>query len=172
MKNIKFIVFALLTFSAVSFKPAEELKWYGFNEGYELSKKTGKIMLVDVYTDWCGWCKRMDRDTYAKSEIIQAINKNYIPIKFNPEIEGVSYNFEGNTYTGMQLLSVIGNNQINGYPATVFLYPKEKKMNLVSGYYDATRFQTVLSSVVESFAPVVTEKKSESETKSQTSKKK
>jgi len=41
MKNIKFIVFALLTFSAVSFKPAEELKWYGFNEGYELSKKTG-----------------------------------------------------------------------------------------------------------------------------------
>jgi uncharacterized protein YyaL (SSP411 family) len=171
MKNIKFIALAMLTFSAISFKSADELKWYGFNEGYELSKKTGKIMLVDVYTDWCGWCKRMDRDTYAKSEIIQAINKNYIAIKFNPEIEGASYNFEGNKYNGMQLLSVIGNNQINGYPATVFLYPKEKKMNMVSGYYDAARFQTVLSSVVESFAPVA-EKKADTETKSQTGKKK
>ena len=29
------------------------------------ARRTGKIVMIDVYTDWCGWCKRMDRDTYA-----------------------------------------------------------------------------------------------------------
>jgi thiol:disulfide interchange protein len=63
------LVIPFLILSA--FKPAQtpapkaELKWYGWNEGYAKAVKEGKIVLVDAYTDWCGWCKKMDRDTYS-----------------------------------------------------------------------------------------------------------
>ena len=95
-------------------KTESELKWLGFNEGYSLAKKKNKIMLVDVYTDWCGWCKRMDRDTYTKADIIESLNKDFVVIKFNPEVQNMSYEFEGKKYDGQQLAGVISNYQING----------------------------------------------------------
>jgi thiol-disulfide isomerase/thioredoxin len=55
--NIKILGLLLLTTVASSFKSADEIKWLDFNKGYELAKKKKKIMLVDVYTDWCGWCE-------------------------------------------------------------------------------------------------------------------
>ena len=69
---------ALLAFGNISMKKADEIKWLGFNEGYALAKKKNKIMLVDVYTDWCGWCKRMDRDAFAKNDISSIVSKDYV----------------------------------------------------------------------------------------------
>lgn len=153
MKNVKLYAAVLgLFLLTTSFKPVTELTWMGFNEGYTLAKKKNKIMLIDVYTDWCGWCKRMDRDTYEKTEIIDALKKDFVVIKFNPEIANAVYKYEGKEYTGQQLAGVISNNQINGYPTTIFLQPKTKKQNVLSGYYDANRFKGVLENVVTEFA--------------------
>jgi thioredoxin-related protein len=154
MKKIGFILLVATFIINSSFAPApavEELKWYNFDEGYKIAQKKGKIMLVDLYTDWCGWCKRMDRDTYAKTEIIGAINEDFIAIKFNPEITGVTYTFEGKKYTGDQLANVISQNQLSGYPTTVFYYPKAKKTNVVGGYYDASKFKDILANVKTDF---------------------
>lgn len=152
MNKIKLATAIIFTFAISSFKPANELKWLEFNEGYALAQKTGKIMLVDVYTDWCGWCKRMDRDTYAKEEIIQAINKDFVPIKFNPEITNVQYTYKGKKLDGYGLMAELANNQIRGYPATVFVQTEDSKMELVSGYFDATRFKPVLERIALSHA--------------------
>ena len=141
-------VFFLLT----SFKPASELTWMGFNDGYALAKKKNKIMLIDVYTDWCGWCKRMDRDTYEKAEIIEILNKDYVVIKFNPEIQNAVYKFEGKEYNGPQLAAAISNNQINGYPTTIFHSPKNKKTEVLSGYYNPERFKPVLETIAADFS--------------------
>jgi thioredoxin-related protein len=151
MKKISFILLAATLLISTSFKKADELKWYNFNEGYKLAEKKGKIMLVDLYTDWCGWCKRMDRDTYAKSEVIGVINQDFVAIKFNPEITGVSYTFEGKTYTGDELARVISKYQLSGYPTTVFYYPKDKKTNVVGGYHDANAFKGILNGVKNEF---------------------
>lgn len=153
MKKIGLILFAATFFISTSFKKADELKWYNFDEGYKLAQKKGKIMLVDLYTDWCGWCKRMDRDTYAKSEVIGVINEDFIAIKFNPEITGVTYTFEGKTYNGDELAKVISKYQLSGYPTTVFYYPKAKKTNVVGGYFDAVKFKGILESVKNEFKP-------------------
>lgn len=157
MRTVKtFALFVSVVLLTAGFKPANELTWMGFNDGYALARKKHKIMLVDVYTDWCGWCKRMDRDTYEKPEIIEALKKDFVVIKFNPEIPNVMYTFEGKQYNGAQLAAVISNNQLTGYPTTIFMYPKDKKMNVVSGYYDAGRFKGVLESVVNEFKPAKT----------------
>lgn len=144
MHKIKLVVLALVTIMATSMKSSEEIKWMDFNQGYELAKKKNKIMLVDVYTEWCGWCKRMDRDAYAKPEIAELVGKDFIAIKFNPEIEGVTYTFEGKSYTGPQLAQVISNNQINGYPTTIFMNPKAKTSEIMVGYKNAEQLKPIL----------------------------
>ena len=79
MKKIAILLSVFITIIGIySFKPInDEVKWMNFNEGYTLAKKKNKVMLVDVYTEWCGWCKRMDKDTYAKPNIANELNKNY-----------------------------------------------------------------------------------------------
>ncbi len=150
MKNILFVIAmsGLLVFSGSFKKPTEELKWYDFNEGYQKAKKSKKIALIDTYTDWCGWCKKMDRDTYTKSQIIEKINKNFVPIKFNPEIKDVRYTLEGKEYTGMELLSVISNKQQSGYPTTFFIITKKNRVMIEVGYQDATQFSATLDKIL------------------------
>lgn len=143
--KLKIAGIALMFFILTSFKAGEEIKWLDFNKGYELAKKKNKILLVDVYTDWCGWCKRMDRDAYGKANIINAVNADFIPVKFNPEIAGMTYTYEGKSYTGEQLAGVISNYQINGYPTTVFYYPKTKKTELLVGYRNAEQLEPILA---------------------------
>ncbi len=147
MKKIVFAFLALIYISNSSFKHEEGIKWLGFNEGYELAKKKNKIMIIDVYTDWCGWCKRMDRDAYAKEEIISIIKKDFVPVKFNPEIEGVKYVYNGKSYNGQELAGVLSNFQINGYPTTIFVYPKANKSEIVVGYKNAEQLKPILEDI-------------------------
>lgn len=152
MKKASLLFTLAFLLVATSFKPASEIKWLGFNEGYALAKKTKKIMLVDVYTDWCGWCKRMDRDAYGKSEIIDMVSKDFVPIKFNPEIEGVTYTFNGKTYSGGELAGAISDYKLSGYPTTIFIQPKNNKKNIVVGYKDAAMMKDVLTSIKSELA--------------------
>ena len=152
MKKISFVLFLAFITITNSFKPAAEIKWLGFNEGYALAKKNKKIMLIDTYTEWCGWCKRMDRDTYAKSEIAELINKDFVAIKFNPEVNA-TYTFEGKTYKGTELASVISDNQISGYPTTIFIQPKTVKKKVIVGYKNAEQMQGELSAAIAELNP-------------------
>ncbi|MES2690850.1 MAG: DUF255 domain-containing protein [Bacteroidota bacterium] len=146
MKKFSYILLVSFFILSNSFKPAEEIKWLDFKTGYETAKKKKKLMLVDVYTEWCGWCEVMDRETYAKSEIAAVINESFVPVKFNPEVPA-EYAYEGKNYAGKDLQGVISNYQLRGYPATIFINTKTKKTSLVSGYKNPQQFTEVLNGV-------------------------
>jgi uncharacterized protein YyaL (SSP411 family) len=148
----KILLAVVIAFVVTAFKADNaEVKWLDFNEGYAIAKKKNKIMLVDVYTDWCGWCKKMDRDAYAKPNISAIVNSDFVPVKFNPEITNVTYSFEGKNYTGEQLAGVISNYQISGYPTTIFIYPKQKKSEVVVGYKNADQMAPILAEMKKKF---------------------
>ncbi|MDZ4757647.1 MAG: thioredoxin family protein [Bacteroidota bacterium] len=105
-----------------------KITWVDFNEGYAKAKSEKKIALIDCYTDWCYWCKRLDKDTYTDSSIIGLVNSKYVAIKFNPEKTDVKYTIDGKTYNGMELLSILSNGQSSGYPTTFFINTKGNKM--------------------------------------------
>lgn len=151
--KIKIIALLLFAFVAASFtfQQENEISWMDFNKGYALAKKKNKILLVDVYTEWCGWCKKMDRDAYAKSNIIEAVSKDFVAVKFNPEVQGVVYEYQGKKYNGEQLAAAISNNRINGYPTTIFLYPKTQKSEIVVGYKNAEQMEGVLTEIKKIF---------------------
>ena len=146
---------AIITLFGLSQVHAQELNknqavnFLSWNEGYPLAKETNKILLIDLYTDWCGWCKRMDRDTYANPEIIDLINKHFVAVKFNPEKTNINYDVEGKTYNGQQLYAMLIQNQRSGFPTTVFIFTKEKTLYLEAGYKDAANFAALLKKYMD-----------------------
>jgi uncharacterized protein YyaL (SSP411 family) len=147
MKRLTLLLTFTLAILCNSFRPAGEIKWFSFDEGYKLAKKKKKIMLIDVYTDWCGWCKRMDRDAYEKSEIAELVVKDFIPIKFNPELD-MTYTYDGKVLGGSELQDAIGEQKISGYPATVFVHPKTSQKKVIIGYRNAEMMKSELSSAL------------------------
>jgi thioredoxin-related protein len=131
-------------------KQEKTVKWVSFAEAQELQKITKKKIFVDVYTDWCGWCKRMDASTFSQSDIVDYLNDNYYAVKFNAEQkENIEWN--GKTYrnSGSQSRSThefavfLLNNRLS-YPTTVFLAEDLNVIQPLPGYMDAAKFEPIL----------------------------
>lgn len=124
-----------------------KVNWTGFSAGYADAKNQKKILLIDLYTDWCGWCKRMDADTYSKKNVAELINQHFVAVKLNPEKEA-TYSFQGKQLNGEQLKQAITIGQFEGYPATIFINTaKNDEIKVVTGYHKPQEFITLLNSM-------------------------
>jgi uncharacterized protein YyaL (SSP411 family) len=149
MKKIALVccLFVLIGFNL----QAQDLRWYQWNEGYPLAKKEGKIILVDAYTDWCGWCKKMDRDTYSNPGIIQTLNKDFIAIKFNPELRDSVYWVDSTSYSATDFFNQLTRGERTGFPTTYFINPIKRSLFIDPGYHDAATFSGVLKQVLKDY---------------------
>ena len=59
-----------------------------WSEAIDLAKKTGKPIFLDAYTDWCGWCKVMDKQTFADKDVASVMNATFINVKMDMERGG------------------------------------------------------------------------------------
>jgi uncharacterized protein YyaL (SSP411 family) len=150
---ISFVV-VLLTFTAQAqdaTKKASKINWLSFEEAVEKNKKDPKPILIDIYTDWCHWCKVMDDSTYQNSVIVAMVNKYYYPVKLNGE-EKKDITYKGRTYTFKkqgrrgyhELAAAIMNGQMS-YPSTAFLNKDEQLLQNVPGYVKEKRFEIILA---------------------------
>ena len=105
MKKL-FFLFTIIT-SSILLNAQDAIKWYTLNEAIELNKAEPRNFVVDVYTYWCGWCKRMDAQTFSNQIIADYVNENYYAVKFNAEQKGTltvgekEYNFVDNGRRGI-----------------------------------------------------------------------
>ena len=123
----------VLSLSSFSKPHEEKLVWLGWDEGYEKAVKTKKILLVDAYTDWCGWCKRMDIDTYTNPDVIKKINEFFIPVKFNPEIKKM-YKLDDQVLSPQQLYAQLTRGESTGYPTIYYIFTNKKSVFIDAGY--------------------------------------
>ena len=128
MKKVtKFIIYVLLLSIAFSFinPKKEKIKWLTIAELQAAYNKAPKPILVDVYTNWCGWCKVMDRETYGKDAVVNYINEHYYAVKLNAESKdslewnGKKYGYNPE-YKSNELAVYLLYGQMS-YPTTVFL---------------------------------------------------
>ena len=80
--RIYFILSSLLIWSNVYSQT--KIDWIELDNNTEI-KNNGKKIIIDLYTDWCGWCKVMDRNTFTDKQVIEYINNYFLPVKFDAE---------------------------------------------------------------------------------------
>ncbi|MCU0452078.1 MAG: DUF255 domain-containing protein [Bacteroidetes bacterium] len=118
-----------------------EVGWTPFDEGMKLAKEQNKKILVDLYTDWCTWCKKMDADTYPNPMVSSELKGNYIAIKLNAESSD-PVTFNGQTMTSAEFAKAVG---VTGYPSTLFIDEDLQPITVVPGYAPPERFVKILT---------------------------
>jgi thioredoxin-related protein len=114
-------------------------------------KKEKKKVVIDLYTDWCGWCKRMDATTLQDAEVIEIVNRNFYAVKFNAEYKS-DIIFNDKTYKFIpqgdrgyhELAAKIANGQLS-YPTFVYLDETLSTIQAVAGYREARDFLMIAS---------------------------
>lgn len=88
-KSILFTLIIIICFTAKSQSSTTQdksvVKWYTIQEAEKLFRQSPRPFFIDTYTDWCGWCKKMDKDTFTNSVISDILNTKYYPVKFDAE---------------------------------------------------------------------------------------
>lgn len=148
MRNIFLVAVFMLSAIAAN---AQEVNWLSFEEALTLNKKNPKPILVDLYTDWCGWCKRMDATTYKNEVIVKYINDNFYAVKMDGEGKK-DITFKGKTFKFVQqgrskyheLAAAILNGKMS-YPSTAFFNSEEQLIQTVPGYLAKERFEKILA---------------------------
>ena len=126
----------------------EGIKWVSITEAERLSNEHPKKILIDIYTDWCGWCKRLDATTYKNPEIVKYINDNYYAVKLNAESKDkIMYGGQEYSYDPARRINAVSSNFMSpqgGYPTTTFLDEKKQVISMVPGYMAADMMSNVL----------------------------
>lgn len=116
-----------------------EINWMTVEEAIEAQKKEPRKILIDVYTQWCGPCKMMDRTTFHDPEVVSYINANYYAVKFDAE-SPEDLVFKGQTFSNPDYVpNKAGRNgvhqfsralRVSAYPTVVFL---DESLNILTG---------------------------------------
>jgi thioredoxin-related protein len=144
-QSMKKIV-AMLLLAVIGSTAAAQIKWHKFEEAVELCKKRPKKIFIDVYTDWCGWCKVYDKNTFGNPDIAEYMNKHFYAVKFNAEGYD-TVRFMGRTFVnpggGRRSTHMLATSLLNGkmsYPSVVFLNEQFQLLHVQPGYLTPEQF--------------------------------
>ena len=131
--------------------PEVVVQWMTLEEAMEKCKTEKRKIFIDVFTDWCGWCKRMDESTFVNTDVAQYLNDNYYAVKFNAEqqddivFNNKTYHFRKNGARGYhELAAELLNNRLS-FPTVVFLDETMNVIQPIPGYLEAAKLETILN---------------------------
>jgi len=129
---------------------ADRIKWYSFEDAYQLNKKKNKQkkIFIDVFTEWCGWCKKMDMDTFTNPVIIEYMNKTFVCVKLDAERKDTviidNHTFVNPNPNNKRSTHELAVQLLQGrmsYPSYVFLKESSAPLGILPGYLPPKEFE-------------------------------
>ncbi len=145
--QISLLFIVLIGFNA----QAQDINWISWEEAVQLSKSDAqpKKIFVDVYTDWCGWCKKMDKNTFQHPEVSKYMQKNFYMVKMDAEgkdpieYQGKTFKFVPSGRRGYHELAAALLQGRMSYPTVVFLDEQLNMLSPVPGYQQVEPFMQI-----------------------------
>ena len=129
----------------------EEVNWYSIDEAVQMASEEPRVLVIDVYTDWCHWCKRMDATTFSDPEIIQIMNKHFYPVKLNAEgkedivIGERTFKFVQSGRRGYHEVAAIVTKGQLSYPTISYVDDQGRVLEAAPGFKPPEQFKVHLS---------------------------
>lgn len=145
------IVLFLLIAPITTLEAQDTVKWMDITELEAAMEANPKPVFFDVYTDWCGWCKRMDATTFKDPQVVALLNEKFHPVKFDAErketfiFQGHEFKFVDSGRRGYNELTVALLNKQLSYPSYVALNEKFERITIIKGYQQAKEFIVMLN---------------------------
>jgi len=127
-----------------------KVEWLTFEEAMKRLETEPRKVFIDIYTDWCGWCKRMDANTFANPTIAGYLNDKWYAVKFDAEqktpitYKGKEYTFVPSSSRGYNQLAAELTGGRLSYPTTVYLDEQGNPIQSIPGYKDAYNMDKIL----------------------------
>ena len=128
-----------------------QIEWLTWEEAQQKMQVQKKKLLVDVYTEWCGWCKKMDAGTFRQPQIVKYVNEHYYAIKFDAEYKedieymGKTYRYTKNGRRGYHELAAEITRGRLSFPTIVFIDESQSLIQSVPGYREAQEFEQIIT---------------------------
>ena len=164
MKFFKYIallsIVAIVSFSFTSSseKEAAAVNWLTWEEAAKLNETNPKKIFVDVYTDWCGWCKVMDKKTFTDPKVAAYLDEHFYAVKLDAEskdaitFNGQEFKFqevEGSRRGGIHMLAYSLLEGKMSYPTVVTLNEKFERIAISPGYKEGPMMYNELKFAAE-----------------------
>lgn len=156
MKPMKILLLGLfgvatIAASAQTAQPAK-IEWNTWAQAAAKMEKQPRKLMVDVFTEWCGWCKKMDAGTMVDQAIIQLVNTHFYAVKLDGEYTQ-DIVFKGRTYKFVPVPGRRGYHELPAelmggkmsYPTLVFLDENYGIIQALPGYYEAAKLEPILA---------------------------
>ena len=126
----------------------EKIEWLSLAEAQARQTARRKPILIDLYTNWCGWCKVMDKKTYARPELARYITENFYPVKIDAESRELmtwqGRQFTYNANARIHNLAIFLTRGQLSFPQTIFIMPSDGEPQAIPGYLEVKDMELLL----------------------------
>jgi len=138
--------FTILTVSLAAQNNSSAISWYSWNEGISKASKESRKVMIYIYTSSCGWCKKMESETFSKSQAAQMVKAEFVAVKLNAQ-EDTDLEYKGKTYrmtnAGPRSYHALAAEMLEGrmsFPSIVFFDEKQNLLQSITGFKSLEEF--------------------------------
>jgi thioredoxin-related protein len=119
-----------------------QIQWVDFDDGLAKARSTGKPVMIDFYTDWCVFCKKLDRETLRDPEVAKTLETEFVAIRLNAENGRAHLSYRGRSFSYAEFSRFFG---VTSFPSIAFLNDKGEPITMLRGFVPASQFSVFLN---------------------------
>lgn len=118
---------------------AGPVSWKNYDTGLKMAKSSGKPVFVQFFATWCGYCRKMDQETFTDTAVQAELDK-FVTVRVTESSEN-KVTHQGQQITERELTAAHG---VQGFPTLVFMEPDGKVIGKIPGYLGPDEFKGML----------------------------